>query len=135
MNEPTREIRIAIVLYGGVSLAVYENGVVRCFHDLLQKRGIFSVLLELLDADATVDVIAGTSAGGINGLMLAAALENGADFSTTADLWRKDGDFGRLLRDVGKADDADLLAWGDTLRQRYADCFKRIVVLVGTLVV
>ena len=104
MNEPTREIRIAIVLYGGVSLAVYENGVVRCFHDLLQKRGIFSVLLELLDADATVDVIAGTSAGGINGLMLAAALENGADFSTTADLWRKDGDFGRLLRDVGKAD-------------------------------
>ncbi len=97
MEERSREIRVALVLYGGVSLAIYENGVTRCFYDMVRKRGAFSILLELLDADATVDVIAGTSAGGINGLMLAAALENGSDFSGTADLWRKDGDFGKLL--------------------------------------
>ena len=84
MSEPFNEIRVALVLYGGVSLAIYENGVVRSFHDLVRKRGIFAVLLELLDADATVDVVAGTSAGGINGLMLAVALENGTDFSVTA---------------------------------------------------
>lgn len=117
MNEPTHEIRIALVLYGGVSLAIYENGVVRCFHDLVQKRGIFSLLLEMMDADATVDVVAGTSAGGINGLMLAAALESGSDFSTTADLWRKHGDFGSLLRDVNVADEAESLLDGETYYQ------------------
>ena len=65
MTEALNEIRLALVLYGGVSLAIYENGVVRCFHDLVRKQGVFSLLLELLDADATVDVVAGTSAGGI----------------------------------------------------------------------
>ena len=80
MAERLTEIRVALVLYGGVSLAVYENGVVRCFYDLVKKKGIYGPLLEMLEADATVDVVAGTSAGGINGLMLGAALENGTDF-------------------------------------------------------
>jgi predicted acylesterase/phospholipase RssA len=67
-NEPMREVRIALVLYGGVSLAIYENGVTQCFYDLVKERGVFRILLDLLDTKATVDVIAGTSAGGINGL-------------------------------------------------------------------
>ena len=83
------DIRVALVLYGGVSLAIYENGVTRCFYDLVRRQGIFSILLDLLDADAQVDTIAGTSAGGINGLLLAAALESGADFTDSMTLWRR----------------------------------------------
>ncbi len=81
MSEPIREVRIALVLYGEVSLAIYENGVVRCFWDLVRGSGIYKPELDLLDADAVVDVVAGTSAGGINGLMLSAALENVTNFS------------------------------------------------------
>jgi len=129
MTEPLNEIRIALVLYGGVSLAIYENGVVRCFHDLVRKKGVFSLLLEMLDADATVDVVAGTSAGGINGLMLAAALENGSDFAGTADLWREHGDFGRLLRDVKDADDAVSLLDGENYYQeKLVAAFKKLCV-------
>ncbi len=127
MTEALNEIRLALVLYGGVSLAIYENGVVRCFHDLVRKQGIFSLLLELLDADATVDVVAGTSAGGINGLMLGAALENGSNFADTADLWREHGDFGRLLRDVRDADQAVSLLDGENYYQdKLVEAFKKL---------
>ena len=71
--DTSREIRVALVLYGGVSLAVYENGVARCFCDLVRKQGVFKPLLQFLNAHAVVDVVAGSSAGGINGLFLAAA--------------------------------------------------------------
>jgi predicted acylesterase/phospholipase RssA len=105
--EPGREIRIALVLYGGVSLAVYENGVSRCFYDLVKGNGVFKLLLKLLDAKAVVDVIAGTSAGGINGLLLAAALESGTDFTNTADLWLSQGDFGVLLGELKRTSKAE----------------------------
>jgi patatin-related protein len=118
MPDRSIEIRVALVLYGGVSLAVYENGVTRCFHDLVRGRGIFAVLLDLLDASATVDVIAGTSAGGINGLILAACLESGQDFASTADLWRRLGDVGALLRDVRDSQDAESLLDGEGYYQR-----------------
>ncbi|HKC23747.1 MAG TPA: patatin-like phospholipase family protein, partial [Thermoanaerobaculia bacterium] len=74
---PTRstEIRVALVFSGGVSLAVYENGVAHAFFDLVRENGVFGPVLDLLDSHARVDVIAGTSAGGINGLFLASALE------------------------------------------------------------
>jgi predicted acylesterase/phospholipase RssA len=110
MSEASLEIRVALVLYGGVSLAIYENGVTRCFHDLVQKEGIYGPLLEkLLDARATVDVVAGTSAGGINGLMLAAAIENGSGFDWTAGLWRRLGDLEAMLRPLSEADEVDSL--------------------------
>src|SRR5262249_33604279 len=97
-NEPERQIRVALVLYGGVSLAIYANGVTRCVYDLVRSRGVFAILCELLDASAVVDVVAGTSAGGINGLLLTAALESGAEFAPLADLWRRLGDLGTLLQ-------------------------------------
>lgn len=97
-EEVEREIRVALVLYGGVSLAVYENGVTRTFYELVRGQGIFEALLGLLRARATVDTIAGTSAGGINGLILAACLESGTEFKSTEELWRRLGDFGALMR-------------------------------------
>lgn len=113
-----RTVKVALVLYGGVSLAVYENGVTRCFYDLVKARGIFGPLLDLLGARAEVDVISGTSAGGINGLILAAALESGQDFADSAKIWRELGDFGELLRGVYDKNAGSSLLRGET---RYRD--------------
>ena len=51
-----------------------------------------------------IDVIAGTSAGGINGIYLAKALALAQPFSTLRDLWINEGDLGRLLNDEQAAD-------------------------------
>lgn len=104
------EIRIALVLNGGVSLAVWMGGVT---HELdLIRRASGSKDLpgpqrydEVLadrwralchrDADdkrrVVVDVIAGTSAGGLNGSLLATAISNGSTLDP-------DGDNGPWLR-------------------------------------
>jgi patatin-related protein len=52
-----------------------------------------------------VDILSGTSAGGINGVLLALALASQRDFSVSADLWRDVADIGALLREEGSEDD------------------------------
>jgi patatin-related protein len=85
-------------LYGGVSLAIYMNGTTNELHRAVRGRGVYFLIKHLLDADITVDVVSGASAGGINGIFLAFALANEREFATCADLWRRDGDLGTLLR-------------------------------------
>lgn len=122
-----REVRIALVLYGGISLAIYENGVTRSFFELVKGKGIFDLLLKLLDANAVVDVIAGASAGGINGLLLAACLEAGSDFANTAQLWRMHGDLGDLMRPTSEAESAESLLDGDGYyQQKLEEAFTSI---------
>ncbi len=98
-DEPrSREVRLGLVMYGGVSLAVYINGVGREFFNAVRGRGVFRLVKAMTDSDIVVDVISGTSAGGINGIMLAYALCNGRDFAATAQLWRQHGGIQNLLR-------------------------------------
>jgi patatin-related protein len=117
---------VALVLYGGVSLAVYENGVSRCFYDLVRRRGVFDIVLELLDASAVVDVVTGTSAGGINGLFLAAALESGTEFAPSADLWRRLADLGELFREPKRSADIESLFDGEYLHQELFKAFEEL---------
>ncbi|MGV8075310.1 MAG: patatin-like protein [Syntrophobacteraceae bacterium] len=126
-----REIRVALVLYGGVSLAVYENGVTNAFFDLVKGKGIFDLTLKLLDATAVVDVIAGSSAGGINGLLLATALSAGSDFTQTANLWREHGDLGKLMRPVSEAEFAESLFDGEGYYQKQLKEAFRILLTKG----
>src|SRR5215471_20594220 len=93
-----REVRLGLVLYGGVSLAVYENGVAQELHRAVRGEGLYGLLCDLVDSDIVVDIISGTSAGGVNGIMLAYALANGRSFSPSAELWRNQGDIQALLR-------------------------------------
>jgi patatin-related protein len=95
------EVRLGLVLYGGVSLAIYINGAVREFFEAVRGRGVYKLLKVLTDSDITVDVVSGTSAGGINGILLAYALCNGREFADSAALWRRDGGIRQLLRDPG----------------------------------
>jgi predicted acylesterase/phospholipase RssA len=99
--EKTREVRLGLVMYGGVSLAVYINGVAHELFRAVRGRGVYRLIKALTKSDVTVDVLSGTSAGGINGIFLAYALCNRVEFGECAALWRKHGDIDKLLRPVG----------------------------------
>lgn len=80
-----QELRLALVFNGGVSLAVWMGGVAK---EIDRFRSAFArpdsqeiepyrSLLDALRTEVVTDVIAGTSAGGINGALLAYAVANG----------------------------------------------------------
>jgi predicted acylesterase/phospholipase RssA len=86
--EVREDLRLALVLNGGTSLAVWMGGVVdqidalRCAgftagqgEDADPTLAIYSRLLAALRLRVQIDVISGTSAGGINGALLATAIQ------------------------------------------------------------
>ena len=127
-----KEVRFAVVMYGGVSLAIYINGVAQELWRMvrstaLNERGdatllsndelggserVYRKLGRLLGPDGVsdaeegpvqtrfvVDVLSGTSAGGINAVFLAKALANDQPLSVLQGLWVKEGDLGLLIND------------------------------------
>src|SRR4051794_32311367 len=102
MRQPT-EVRVALVMNGGVSLAVWMGGVAHEI-DLLRRasRGIlppaddspdlaayegWKALCEALNVTVAVDVVAGTSAGGLNGALLGTAIGRGAPLPDLRAVW------------------------------------------------
>ena len=95
-----KELRIALVCYGGVSLAVYMHGITKEIWRLakasqlvhsstLREAGgplpddVYSTLLRTIAGEADtdlrilVDILAGASAGGINAIFLGHAIASG----------------------------------------------------------
>lgn len=95
-----REVRLGLVMYGGVSLAIYINGIAHELFRAVRGRGTYRLLKTLTDSDVIVDVLSGSSAGGINGVLLAYALCNEREFGSSAKLWREHGDIGGLMREL-----------------------------------
>jgi patatin-related protein len=98
-----QELRLALVLNGGVSLAVWMGGVVHEINRLVQREenprsDAYAKLLELTATLPRVDVISGSSAGGLNGALLAMALVHRQDLGPVRELWTKRAGFGELLR-------------------------------------
>lgn len=104
-----QEIRFAVVLYGGVSLAVYMNGVVQEFFHLVRAtaadgpaapvkgtEAVYRELGELSGSRFVVDILSGSSAGGINAIFLAKALANGQSLEGLSRLWLEEADLARL---------------------------------------
>jgi patatin-related protein len=112
-----KELRIALICYGGVSLAVYMHGVTkelwklarasRAFHagdpNAGGVQGVYRDLLEALEEKHQLrlrmlpDILAGASAGGINAVFLAQALHSGRSLEPLTDLWLVNADVDRLL--------------------------------------
>lgn len=92
-----KEFRIGLVLYGGVSLAIYIYGVVYEFLRLVRGEDQYAQLIERSRVKPIIDVISGSSAGGINGIFLAKALTTGADLSSLRELWIQKGDLETLI--------------------------------------
>ena len=101
--ERSREVRLGIVMFGGISLAVYINGVSSELFRAVRGRGVYRLLKALTDSHVVVDILSGASAGGINSVLLSAALCNGTDFESTSTLWREHADMEPLLEPTQKA--------------------------------
>ncbi|GAA4038201.1 patatin-like protein [Parerythrobacter jejuensis] len=112
-----KELRIALVCYGGVSLAVYMHGVTkeiwnlarasRAYHtgDVppLGSAAVYHSLLGQIESDRGLrlrvlpDILSGASAGGINAVFLAQALHSGCSLEPLTDLWLDNADIDRLV--------------------------------------
>ena len=113
-----KELRLALVCYGGVSLAVYMHGITkeiwhlarasRAYHDqndvaLSPSERIYRDLLDTISGHANIrlrvltDIVAGASAGGINGIFLAQAVASGQSLDPLTELWLNDADVDHLL--------------------------------------
>ena len=123
-QDHSREVRLGIVMYGGVSLAVYENGVAQELFRAVKGEGVYRWIKELIDSDIVVDIISGTSAGGINGILLGFALANNKDFRGSASLWREDGDILQLLRRPSDPNTFSVLDSGGYYQQRLESAFN-----------
>ncbi len=127
-----KELRLALVFFGGVSLAIYMHGISKEILKLVRASSAlhaitdrsvrvrtqaadvfdpddpefdteavyFDLLREIgrkIDLRVIVDIVAGASAGGINGVMLARALSHNLSFGKLRDLWLDDADVSELL--------------------------------------
>ncbi|GIF62610.1 hypothetical protein Ais01nite_06450 [Asanoa ishikariensis] len=103
-THPT-ELRLALVFNGGVSLAVWMAGVTHELDRLRRAEGPWRDLCRDANATVVVDIIAGTSAGGLNGTLLACAVAAGEPLPTELrDLWVRDAALttGKLLDDTAE---------------------------------
>ncbi|MEV4534219.1 DUF3376 domain-containing protein [Asanoa sp. NPDC049518] len=99
------ELRLALVLDGGVSHAVWLGGVTHEIDRLRRAEGPWRDLCRDADTTVTVDIIAGTRAGGLNGTLLACAVAAGEPLPTELrDLWVRDAVLatGKLLDDTAE---------------------------------
>jgi patatin-related protein len=100
--EVPHELRLAVTMNGGVSLAVYIGGVAHELNELTNESGPYAELVRYVGYDTAprIDVITGTSAGGINATALALAQANSqdTDLSLLKLLWIEHGQIGALLR-------------------------------------
>lgn len=112
-----KELRLALVCYGGISLAIYMHGITkevwrlarasRAFHDDLvptdTSQRVYRELLDTIEERsgiklrALVDIVAGASAGGINGVFLAEAIASGKSLDPLTDLWLDKADVDILI--------------------------------------
>jgi patatin-related protein len=95
------ELRLALAMRGGVSLAVWIGGAVSEIERM--RRGghpTYSALLSLAGyrPQVIVDVLSGASAGGLNGAVYAASQVHGLDIARLRDLWIRVGDIEALTR-------------------------------------
>lgn len=107
-----QELRIALVMNGGVSLAIWIGGVTQEINRLVRGDTVYGRLCEALYLRPRVDIISGTSAGGINGALLALAMSQGKPLDPLRDIWLDEGDILALLRAPTQTDPPSLLDGG-----------------------
>ncbi len=128
---PPPQLRLAVAFTGGVSLAVWMGGMAREMNLLLAASRIrrgetvadttepgrwvrdgYAALLDVLDVDVSMDVLSGTSAGGINAVILGLANVQRFDLDGLRELWFTEGSLGGLLRNPADKQASSLL-YGD----------------------
>ena len=127
-----KELRLAVVIYGGASLAIYMHGVTKELLKLVRAskvlhemgvdnaangsyadgpdqrpsdtEAVYFELLKQINARShfrvVLDVIAGASAGAINGVMLAKAIVDDEQLDGQTPTWLTDADVEHMGRDI-----------------------------------
>jgi predicted acylesterase/phospholipase RssA len=140
------ELRIALVLNGGVSLAIWIGGVIHEIDCLRRAEAdtedaaaasYWRALTETNHSGARVDVIAGASAGGINGALLAAAIQGsepsapqplvGTDDECLRETWSKLGDLDRLARSRREVDPPSLLRGDEYIVPKLTEVLEHLL--------
>ncbi|MGW1377521.1 patatin-like protein [Streptomyces sp. NPDC002446] len=137
------ELRLAATFTGGVSLAVWMGGVARemnlltgadrpgvnapAAHKDQRVRAKYQQLLRLLRLDVSVDVLSGTSAGGINAAVLGLATVRGCDIGILRDLWLDEGSLGALLRNPSEHAPPSLLQGDEVLLRGLRQALQELV--------
>ena len=123
---PRTELRLAVMMSGGVSLCVWMGGASLEIDRLRHGEGIYGALAELTDVEPVVDIVAGTSAGGLNGVLLAAATAWESDLNGLRDTWLGVADFGSLLREPTGTAPRSMLRGEDYFVPKVAEALKAI---------
>ena len=112
-----KELRLALICYGGVSLAIYMHGVTKEIWRLVRASRAYQTGEGELQSTETAyhklfgvieretgtrmrvltDIIAGASAGGINGIFLGQAIASGESLEPLTALWLDNADVDKLL--------------------------------------
>lgn len=106
-NPGVSELRLALAMRGGVSLSVWIGGSCAEIDQLRTARavdpqGFWSRLLEKAHYErVAVDILAGASAGGLNGVIYAASQQYGFSMQGLRTVWVEVGDTANLLRRKG----------------------------------
>jgi patatin-related protein len=136
-----KELRLALVCYGGISLAVYMHGITKeiwhlarascAFHDgttpSRNTEAIYMRLLAEIERLAGLririltDIVAGASAGGINGIFLSQAIATGQSLDPLTDLWLEDADVDQLLDPQAKMQSRFSKIWATPLVWAFAN--------------
>jgi patatin-related protein len=128
---PEQELRIAVVMTGGVSLAIWMGGVATELDQLIRARGgengVYADLLALTACEPRIDVVSGTSAGGINGTLLAAAVARRRPLDGLRKLWLDTASFTKLLRSPFEADPPSVLKGDEYFGAELHSAFKKLL--------
>lgn len=108
-DEDLEDVRLAIVMAGGISLCIWMGGVTLELDRARRRKSIYDEILTLTRSTIRIDVISGASAGGINGTLLGAAIAHQATLSGLRQTWFDKADFEKLLRHPFEPDPPSLL--------------------------
>ena len=137
------EVRVAMALNGGVSLAVWRGG---CAVELAcarrahlgpedagtekrpAPREVYHAICEAFGRELVVDILTGASAGGINGALLAGTMRAGRRLppELLRRKWLDLGDFSKLLYDTGLPN-PDAIMQGKVFHEALEGMFRAVL--------
>lgn len=127
-DERLEELRLALVLNGGVSLAVWMGGVSFELNRLVREtHPVYQGLLRLTKTAARIDVISGTSAGGLNGAALALAQIHDKSLYMLRDVWLGIGGLDNLLHKPDDEGITSLLRGNEWFHPQILKAFDELV--------
>lgn len=135
-----QELRLALAMSGGVSLAIWMGGVATEIYRIVRAdpllhpslptdelaAEVYGGLLDLTHSTPRVDVIAGASAGGLNGAFLAMAMVHRSDLGVLQSLWLDQASLTKLLRSPLQTDPPSLLKGDEYFLPELRSAFEKL---------